>query len=90
MRSGASGWRATPPPSTQIHVGTVRRVDRSDARRLANALRDQLWATGSEDLLSRLADRGGMNVGLNPPDEVEDEELTELVWRALKHAGLAD
>ncbi len=31
-----------------------------------------------------------MNVGLNPPDEVEDEELTELVWRALKHAGLAD
>jgi hypothetical protein len=65
-------------------------VDRSDARRLANALRDQLWSTASEDLLSRLADRGGMNVGLNPRDEVEDEELTELVWRALKQAGLAD
>jgi hypothetical protein len=23
-----------------------------------------------------------MNVGLNPPDETEDEELAELVWRA--------
>ena len=30
-----------------------------------------------------------MKVGLNPPDEVEDEELTELVWRALQQAGLA-
>jgi hypothetical protein len=29
-----------------------------------------------------------MNVGLNPPDDVEDEELAELVWRALKASGL--
>ena len=65
-------------------------MDRSDARRLANELRDQLWSSASEDLLARLADRGGIKVGLNPLDEAEDEELTELVWQALKQAGLAD
>jgi hypothetical protein len=65
-------------------------VERHDARRFANALRDQLWSTASDDLLQRLADRGGMNVGLNPPEEVEDEELVELVWRACEVAGLAD
>jgi len=63
-------------------------VEREDARRLANALRDQLWSTASDDLLQRLADRGGLNVGLNPPDELEDEELVEVVWRALEAAGL--
>jgi len=31
-----------------------------------------------------------MNVGLNPPDEIEDEELADLVWRAMCKAGLAD
>jgi len=65
-------------------------VDRDDARRLANALRDQLWSNASDGLLQRLGDRGGMNVGLNPPDEVEDEELVEVVWRAVQSAGLAD
>ena len=68
----------------------VRPVDRDDARRLANALRDQLWSTASDELLQRLGDRGGMNVGLNPPDEVEDEELAEVVWGAVQAAGLAD
>jgi len=65
-------------------------VERDDARRLANALRDQLWSSASDDLLQRLAERGGMNVGLNPPEDVEDEELAEVVWRALVAAGLTD
>jgi hypothetical protein len=65
-------------------------VDRDQARRLAHALRDQLWSTASDDLLSRLADRGGMKVGLNPPDDIEDEELAQVVWRALEAIGLAD
>jgi hypothetical protein len=68
----------------------VDRVDRDHARRLANALRDQLWSSASDDLLQRLAERGGMNVGLNPPEDVEDEELAAVVWRALVAAGLAD
>lgn len=68
----------------------VDRVDRDDARRLANALRDQLWSSASDDLLQRFAERGGMNVGLNPPEDVEDEELAEVVWRSLVAAGLAD
>jgi hypothetical protein len=53
-------------------------------------LRSELWSTASDDLLARLADRGGINVGLNPPDETEDEELAEMVWRSLRSAGLAD
>ena len=65
-------------------------MEREDARRLANALRDQLWSTASDELLQRLADRGGMNVGLNPPDDVEDEELVEVVWRALEASGLTN
>jgi hypothetical protein len=65
-------------------------VERDDARRLANALRDQLWSSASDDLLQRLAERGGMNVGLNPPEDVEDQELAEVVWQALVTAGLAD
>lgn len=65
-------------------------MDRDDARRLARALRDQLWSTASDEFLQRLGERGGMNVGLNPPDEVEDEELVEMVWRAVQTAGLAD
>jgi hypothetical protein len=65
-------------------------VEREDARRLANALRDQLWSTASDELLNRLADRGGMKAGLNPPDEVEDEELVEVVWRAVQGCGLAN
>ena len=68
----------------------VDRVERDDARRLANALRDQLWSSASDDLLQRLAERGGMNVGLNPPEDVEDQELAEVVWQALVAAGLAD
>ena len=65
-------------------------VDLVEARRLANALRDQLWSTASDELLARLGDRGGMKVGLNPSDETEDEELVQLLWRALQKAGLAD
>ena len=65
-------------------------MDRQAARRLAYALRDQLWSTASADLLARLADRGGLSAGLNPPDEIQDEELIELVWRALRQAGLAE
>ena len=65
-------------------------MDRSDARRLATALRSEFWATASNELLTRLADRGGMDVGLNPPEETEDEELTEVVWRALRSIELAD
>jgi hypothetical protein len=64
-------------------------VDRQDARRFAGALRDQLWSSASDELLERLSDRGGLNVGLNPPDETEDEELVEIVWLALQAAGLA-
>jgi hypothetical protein len=65
-------------------------MDRSESRRLANALRSELWSTGSDELLARLADRGGMNAGLNPPDETEDEELAEVVWRALQSEKLAE
>ncbi len=65
-------------------------MDRSEARRLAQALRSELWSTASAELLARLADRGGINVGLNPPEETEDEELAELVWRALQSSGLAE
>ncbi|MGZ4187940.1 MAG: hypothetical protein ACXVVQ_22820 [Solirubrobacteraceae bacterium] len=59
-------------------------MDRTDARRLAQALRNELWSSASDQLLERLADRGGMRVGLNPPEEIEDEELAEVVWRALR------
>jgi len=55
-------------------------VDRTEARRLAQALRNELWFSGSDELLGRLADRGGIKLGLNPPEEIEDEELAELVW----------
>ena len=65
-------------------------MDRDDARRLATALRDQLWSTASDELLQRLAERGGINIGLNPPDDTEDEEFEQLVWRALQAAGLAE
>jgi len=65
-------------------------VNRSVARRLAYALRNELWFTASDELLGRLAERGGLNVGLNPPEEAEDEELTELVWRALQAIGLTN
>ena len=64
-------------------------MDHDDARRLAQALRNELWSSASDELLAGLGDRGGMNVGLNPPDDVEDEELLLLVWRALRAAGLA-
>ncbi len=57
---------------------------------MAQALRDELWSTASDELLARLADRGGMKAGLNPPDEIEDEELLDVVWRAVRKAGLAD
>lgn len=49
-----------------------------------------MWFTASNDLLARLADRGGMKLGLNPPEEIEDEELAEVVWRALQAAKLAE
>lgn len=64
-------------------------MDRDQARRFALAVRDQLWSTASDDLLARLADRGGMKVGLNPPDDIEDEELEQVVWRALQAIGIA-
>jgi hypothetical protein len=68
---------------------------RDDARRLAQALREELWAGASDDLLARLADRGGLNVVLNPPDDVEDwfcagRRLLELVQGAVElHQALA-
>jgi hypothetical protein len=65
-------------------------MDRGEARRLANALRLQFWSTASDELLTRLAERGGMNVGLNPPEATEDDELAEVVWRALQSVGLAE
>jgi hypothetical protein len=64
-------------------------MDRDQARRFTLALRDQLWSTASDELLARLADRGGMKVGLNPPDDIEDEELEQVVWRALQAIGIA-
>jgi hypothetical protein len=65
-------------------------VNHEDARRLARALRDELWSRASDDLLARLGERGGMKVGLNPPDDIEDAELVDVVWRAVRKAGLAD
>jgi hypothetical protein len=65
-------------------------VNHEDARRLARALRDELWSCASDDLLARLTDRGGMKLGLNPPDDIEDEELVDVVWRAAGKAGLAN
>ena len=64
-------------------------MDRSEARKLAEALRSELWFSASNDLLARLGDRGGINVGLNPSEEFRDEELVEVVWRALQSCGLA-
>ena len=49
----------------------------------------ELWFTASDELLGRLADRGGMNAGLNPAEDTEDEELAEMVWRALQSVELA-
>ena len=72
-----------------LRVRTLASVEYDDARRLAQALRDELWTTSSDELLDRLADRGGMKAGLNPPDEIDDEELVAVVWRALGKAGLA-
>ena len=57
---------------------------------MAQALRSELWFTASDELLTRLVDRGGINVGLNPPEDIEDEELAEMVWRALQSAELAE
>lgn len=65
-------------------------MNHEDARRLAWALRDELWSTASDELLDRLVERGGMKVGLNPPDDREDEELVDVVWRAVGRSGLAD
>jgi hypothetical protein len=65
-------------------------MERSEARRLAEALRAELWFSASDELLERLADRGGLNVGLNPPEQTEDEELAEVMWRALQRTDLAE
>jgi hypothetical protein len=66
-------------------------VNRGEARRLAQAMRNELWFSASDELLERLADRGGMTVGLNPPEGTEGEELTEVfVWRALRSVELAE
>jgi len=64
-------------------------MDRVEARRLSHALRDELWSHASDELLQRLADRGGITVGLNPPDHLEDDELAALVWSALERCSLA-
>ena len=74
----------------QGKLSEVKTVDRSEARRLAQALRKELWVSASDELLERLADRGGMKVGLNPPEQIEDEELAEVVWRALRSIELAE
>ena len=63
-------------------------MDRSEARLLAQALRNELWSTASNELLARLGDRGGMTAGLNPAEELEDDEFVELVWRALQSVSL--
>jgi len=76
----------SPPGATR----NLASVNREDVRQLAWALRDELWSTASDELLGRLADRGGMKVGLNPPDDTEDEELVDVVWRAIGKAGLAN
>jgi hypothetical protein len=65
-------------------------VNFEDAKRLAHALRDELWSTASDELLDRLADRGGMKAGLNPPDDTEDDEFVDVVCRAVAKAGLGD
>jgi hypothetical protein len=65
-------------------------VDRIEARRLAQALRNELWFSASDELLARLVDRGGITVGLNPPEEIADEELAEVVRRALRSIEQAD
>jgi hypothetical protein len=52
-------------------------------------LRAELF-TASDELLARLGDRGGINAGLNPREEIEDEELAEAVWRALQAIELAE
>ena len=65
-------------------------MNRDDARRLALALREELWSQASDELLARLADRGGIRAGLNPPDETEDEELEAAVWRAMQRCRLAE
>jgi hypothetical protein len=65
-------------------------VDPSEANRFAHALRNELWFRASNELLDRLAGRDGMNIGLNPPEEIEDQELDEPVWRALQAIGLAE
>ena len=64
-------------------------MNQSEARQLAHALRTELWSTASNELLARLADRGGINAGLNPAEDIEDEELAEVLWRALQAIGLA-
>jgi hypothetical protein len=74
----------------QGKLSEVKTVDRSEARRLAQALRKELWVSASDELLERLADRGGMKVGLNPPEQIEDEELAEVVWRALRLIDCAE
>jgi hypothetical protein len=61
------------PDPRHSDLGTVAAMHRSDARRLALALRDELWSSASAE----------------PPDDTEDEELAGLVWRALRSAGLA-
>jgi hypothetical protein len=61
------------PDPKLFDLGTVAAMDRSDARRLAPALRDELWSSASAE----------------PPEDTEDEALAELVWRALRSAGLA-
>ena len=65
-------------------------MERTVACRLAFALRNELWFNASDELLERLAERGGLNIGLNPPEQTEDEELTELVSRALQAIGLTN
>ena len=64
-------------------------MNQSEARRLSDALRNELWSTASNELLARLADRGGINAGLNPAEDIEDDELADVLWRALQTIGLA-
>lgn len=65
-------------------------MNRGGASRLAQAMRNELWFSASDELLERPADRGGMTVGLNPPEGTEDAELYEVVWRALRSVKLAE
>ena len=65
-------------------------MNRRDARRLAGALREELGASPARSCCRDSRTAAGSASASNPPDEVADEELEQVVWQALQRAGLAD